>query len=528
MTEKVYYDSTHKALFRCPECKQEQSENVTAHILSSVEPTITRTCQCGHTYQALLEWKDESESTEVDAPLEMASDEAGMASEPPEEPAFDETSSEKAEIDAPLTLDRVGLSLITCPNCQKEQPDGEECAFCGIVIAKYHSDTKNAVNTGGAIKFKKTSRKQIDKKLLWAGAAGVVLLVSIAVMVGYNLFFRSMSTDEIVAKTERSIALIKHTQGNGSGFLIGENILVTNYHVVSEVHPDEIEIYFPAVSDQVRYLKQVVYFDEFRDLAMLEVQSDEKPLPLSAAGGLKKGEDLIIIGSPGVSNTVLPNSVTRGSLNSERVIDGKRFLQISAAVNPGNSGGPALNFRGQVVAIVTLKASAQEGITFGLPMDEVRPVRDKVLEFGDLEKRKADGLFLANSLYKNLNKLATANLHTLSLYARGMELAEKNQLPPSDGLAIVKRKIDSGSEQMSSQKALEKADDCLAVIRSHPGISRKVKHKLAKLRQLTAEIQEHTKNPTNEPAAFFDLVKQLRKEFYQLTEDLELILIFDV
>ena len=303
---------------------------------------------------------------------------------------------------------------------------------------------------------------------------------------------------------------------------------MTNFHVVSEVSPDDIEIYFPAVSEQVRYVKRVVYFDEYRDLAMLEIEGAERPLSLSATRGLKRGEDLIIIGSPGVSNTVLPNSVTRGSLNSERVIDGKRFLQISAAVNPGNSGGPAINFRGQVVAIVTLKASAQEGITFGVPMDEVKPIRDRVQKTSESEKNKADGLFLANTIYKKLYKQASANLQALTLYDQGMELAEKNHLPPSDGLAIVKRKIDTGLAQITSQSALENADNSLAVIQSHSANDPQIKKQLASLRQLTEEILKQTQAPTMDPAVCLDQEKRFRSRLYKISEALEMKWILDV
>ena len=403
-----------------------------------------------------------------------------------------------------------------------------------MIIAKYRSESPSKVEgkaKGGVRKprkRKKARSKRSSKKLLIACAAFFCIGLIVLAVFTYMNFFRVMTTDEIVAKTEGSIALIKHSEGNGSGFLVADNILVTNYHVVSDVFPDDIEIYFPAVSEQVRYPKRVVYFDEYRDLAMFEIQGDETPLPLSPAGKLKRGEDLIIIGSLGVSNTVLPNSVTRGSLNTERDIDGKRFLQISAAVNPGNSGGPAINFRGQVVAIVTLKASAQEGITFGVPMDEVKPVRVRILKSTESKKNKADGLFLANTIYKKLYKQASASLHALSLYAQGMELAERNQLPTSDGLAIVRRKIDTGLARITSRSALETTDNALAVLRVHTGVDRDIKEQLAAMRQLTGEILEYIQKPNVDPAICLDRAKRLRSRLYKISENLEMKLILDV
>ncbi|CAB5160478.1 hypothetical protein D3OALGA1CA_5024 [Olavius algarvensis associated proteobacterium Delta 3] len=533
MTEKVFYDSTHNALFRCPECHKEKTDNVTGQLLSSVSPTITRTCDCGHIFQASLEWKDSEDTGVVETDASKAvsdapkSHEAGPEAMQPDELVLEGQVSHEPVSDSPLAIEGVGLAMITCPKCQKEQPQAQECAYCGIIMAKYRGDTPKALDPSETIVLRRPPKKKKNKKLRLACAAASVLILIAAALVGYNTFLRSMTTDEIVAKTERSIALIKHSQGNGSAFLVSPNLLVTNYHVVSEVLPDEIEIYFPAVSEQVRYVKRVVFFDEYRDLAILEVESDQKPLPLSVAGGLKKGEDLIIIGSPGVSNTVLPNSVTRGSLNNELLIDGKRFLQISAAVNPGNSGGPAMNFRGEVVAIITLKASAQEGITFGVPMDEVGAVRYRVARFSDEEKDKVDGFFLANLVYKRLFNHASANLHAMKLYAQGMQLAERNNLPPSDGLDIVRRKIDSGLAKLTDQATLNAMDDSLSVIQSRSDIGSKITTNMVKLRALTEEIRKTTKNPTGDPESYAQNIKRFRSRLYSLSENLEMALVID-
>jgi|GEM_PF-3341315 len=237
MTEKVFYDSTHMAELRCPECGQKKNENVTGHLLSSVSPTITCTCECGHIYRADLEWKDSEDVGAEEKHGPEAASESLETSEPDHaEPLAmvsdrreaEESQSDDRALDGPLSMEGVGSETITCPNCQQEQSVSEKCLHCGIIFAKYRGDTpakEDRPSGGGArksIKRKPSRSKKGNKNLLVACAAlSLVGLVVGAVFV-YMHYFKSMTTDEIVAKTEGSIALIKHSEGNGSGFLIAD------------------------------------------------------------------------------------------------------------------------------------------------------------------------------------------------------------------------------------------------------------------------------------------------------------------
>jgi S1-C subfamily serine protease len=89
---------------------------------------------------------------------------------------------------------------------------------------------------------------------------------------------------------------------------------------------------------------------------------------LSRNGGPKTGEKVIVIGNP----SGLDRTVTEGIVSANRrVLGDKTFLQISAPVNPGNSGGPVLNYRSEVVGVVSSKLSWAEGIAFAVPVSEV-------------------------------------------------------------------------------------------------------------------------------------------------------------
>jgi serine protease Do len=86
------------------------------------------------------------------------------------------------------------------------------------------------------------------------------------------------------------------------------------------------------------------------------------------------GEKVYAIGSPGLGKEVLEQTISEGLVSSsKRKLKGALYLQHSAAVNPGNSGGPLLNEHGQVAGMVTLKARL-EGVSFAVRVESIRKV----------------------------------------------------------------------------------------------------------------------------------------------------------
>jgi serine protease Do len=84
------------------------------------------------------------------------------------------------------------------------------------------------------------------------------------------------------------------------------------------------------------------------------------------------GESVTVIGNPGLGTELLNHSVTTGVISSiERDLDGQKFIQTSAAVNAGNSGGPVFGAKGQIVGLVVLKAKL-EATAFAVPLGELR------------------------------------------------------------------------------------------------------------------------------------------------------------
>ena len=179
--------------------------------------------------------------------------------------------------------------------------------------------------------------------------------------------------------------------GQGSGFLISpDGYLLTNFHVVEG--SDRIQV---ARHDGTTYEARVVGIDPAIDLALLKIDTRGErlaALPLGDSDGLRVGEWVVAIGNPHDFHQTVTVGVVSGK--GRRVPIGSTdftvvsFIQTDAAINFGNSGGPLLDGRGNVVGINTAIRRAQlaEGIGFALPINHVRRVIDQLHDSGTVRR----------------------------------------------------------------------------------------------------------------------------------------------
>lgn len=142
----------------------------------------------------------------------------------------------------------------------------------------------------------------------------------------------------------------------GTAWPVGGRYVVTNQHVIGE--RDNAVV---MRTDGVRIKARVVFRDRENDLALMAVESPDKlPPSLSVAAGLASlGERVFTVGYPHVDLMGVEPKLTQGIVNATTGLrDDPRFYQISVAVQKGNSGGPLLNMRGEVVGVVTAKLNA--------------------------------------------------------------------------------------------------------------------------------------------------------------------------
>jgi serine protease Do len=169
-------------------------------------------------------------------------------------------------------------------------------------------------------------------------------------------------------------------RGVGSGFIISnDGFVLTNAHVVEGA--DEVTV---TLTDRREFQAKVLGADKRSDVALLKVEARNLPrLTMGDSGKIRVGEWVIAIGSP----FNLENTVTAGIISAKARDTGEYLplIQSDVAVNPGNSGGPLINLRGEVIGITSQIATLSggyNGISFAVPIDEVMRVADQLKKTG--------------------------------------------------------------------------------------------------------------------------------------------------
>lgn len=173
----------------------------------------------------------------------------------------------------------------------------------------------------------------------------------------------------------------------GSGFAIGQDLVVTNKHVVSDTGAE-----YKVVSGDKTYTTTQISRDPLNDLAILRIDKKElKAISLGDSSNLKLGQIVIAIGTPlgEFTNTVttgiisgLGRGITAGSPLEGFVERLDNVIQTDAAINPGNSGGPLLNSQGDVIGVNTAVSSESQNIGFAIPVNVVKELVDNFTEGG--------------------------------------------------------------------------------------------------------------------------------------------------
>mgnify|MGYP002625536561 CR=1 FL=1 len=186
--------------------------------------------------------------------------------------------------------------------------------------------------------------------------------------------------------------------GSGSGFVYSDNgYIITNQHVVEGAAQIRVSLH-----DGKTYDALLVGSDVMTDVAVLKIEAEGlKPLPIGDSAKARVGEFVLAIGDP-ISADELSGSVSFGivsALSRQINIDGfqNEYLQTDAAVNPGNSGGPLINMRGEVIGVTSAKYTSagvdeygqnisSEGIGFALPINNVMEIASELIEKGYISR----------------------------------------------------------------------------------------------------------------------------------------------
>lgn len=183
---------------------------------------------------------------------------------------------------------------------------------------------------------------------------------------------------DAVKHVDPAVVTITAGEWSGSGFIVSsDGYVVTNRHVIEDAGDASISV---KLLDEKTLPATVSANADERDLVLLKVDATGLPVvQFASSDKLTSGQDVAAIGAP----LGLEHSVTRGVVSStSRTRDDQQLIQIDAAINKGNSGGPVINEDGQVVGVVVTVADGAENVAFAIPSTDVmRFLRSKEIPF---------------------------------------------------------------------------------------------------------------------------------------------------
>ena len=180
----------------------------------------------------------------------------------------------------------------------------------------------------------------------------------------------------------------RETVSYGSGFILKNNFIMTNFHVVEDA--TEVVV---SLSDRREFKAEVIGVDPLSDLAVLKVNGEDLPsVNIGNSSELKVGDWVVAIGSPfsfDFSVTAGIVSAKGRSIQNNNIGNYVPFLQTDVAINPGNSGGPLFNLNGEVVGInsqIYSRSGGYQGLAFAIPINVAVDVAEQIISVGTVSR----------------------------------------------------------------------------------------------------------------------------------------------
>ena len=278
------------------------------------------------------------------------------------------------------------------------------------------------------------------------------------------------------------------TRGQGSGFIVSaDGIILTNAHVVRDAREVSVKL-----TDRREFIAKVLGVDPKTDIAVLKIAATQLPVvTLGRISDLRVGEWVLAIGSPfGFENTVTAGVVSaKGrSLPDDSAIP---FIQTDVAVNPGNSGGPLFNTRGEVIGInsqIYSRTGGYQGVSFAIPIDLALAIKDKLVAHGKVEHARL-GVTVQeiNQTLADSFKLAKPEGALVTSIEKGGP-ADKAGLQVGDVILSADRHAVVSSGDLPAAIALASPGDRLQLAVWRNGMARQIEATLAGVADKVAQV----------------------------------------
>lgn len=185
---------------------------------------------------------------------------------------------------------------------------------------------------------------------------------------------REYSPSELFTAYAPAVVSIKIDLGGyhsgGTGFFVdADGIVATNHHVIEDAREVRIELFDGTELERV----ELLISDEEVDLALLRVDPKQLPSPpviaqLGDSEAVEVGEPVSVIGNP----LGLDHTLTTGIVSARRIYEGERYIQMSAPISPGNSGGPVFDRHGRVIGVSVAQMVGGQNLNFAVPISQLR------------------------------------------------------------------------------------------------------------------------------------------------------------
>lgn len=182
--------------------------------------------------------------------------------------------------------------------------------------------------------------------------------------------------EQNVSRFGEAVVLVNTPNGGGSGFFINpDGHLITNYHVIARETRIRTTVFHRTDNgfEQKRYDKvKIIALNPYVDLALLKIEDADRRFAHVFLGDMSRvnvGETVFAIGNPlGLTRTVSQGIVS----TTNRDFEGQLYIQTTADVNPGNSGGPLFNLGGEVIGVTSMGYLFYGGLNFAIPASTVK------------------------------------------------------------------------------------------------------------------------------------------------------------
>jgi tetratricopeptide (TPR) repeat protein len=271
---------------------------------------------------------------------------------------------------------------------------------------------------------------------------------------------QDLTAEQIYEKVNKTVVVILSYDDNnklisqGSGVVYDDKgYVVTNYHVLGEGIRVEIRHYGDIIKDV-----KIIGIDINKDILILKVSENIFPaINIADISKLKIGQRIYAIGSP----LGLENSISEGIIGGLRYFDdiGREFIQITASISPGSSGGAVVNSLGELIGISTLTYKEGQNLNFAIKFSDIQNIKIESLASSDIE---INTLFLkGNTELDKGNYLDAINYYTeyINTKIKGKVYYTSDLSPVFNNRGVaysLLKKYDKAIEDFNKAKSLDK------------------------------------------------------------------------